>query len=285
MFRKAQAAMEFLMTYGWALLAVLVVIGALAYLGILDVETILPERCTFPVPLNCQDHVINNDNIKLVLLNGAGRGMDIRSIIAESEAFAAEGAADANYKCAWTPVSSGEAAHLGSHLLRNGQSKTFTLRWSIPQDTKFSLSSNLLSLNSGVYHTGTAPGDLEVTDPDDTTAAPVRSATIIDPVTTTIVATPAVPGSCSSGTYSVGPPELCTGGTNPSLTNAVAAVAAVYPSNNRITFEPIATGETCYYKDVGRGKNRYAITVYYTWSDSRSILHKVGGELFSAAPE
>ena len=55
MFRKAQAAMEFLMTYGWALLAVLVVIGALAYLGILDVETILPERCTFPVPLNCQE--------------------------------------------------------------------------------------------------------------------------------------------------------------------------------------------------------------------------------------
>ena len=30
-FRKSQAAMEFLMTYGWAILVVLVAIGALAY--------------------------------------------------------------------------------------------------------------------------------------------------------------------------------------------------------------------------------------------------------------
>jgi uncharacterized protein (UPF0333 family) len=30
-FRKSQAAMEFLMTYGWAILVVLVALGALAY--------------------------------------------------------------------------------------------------------------------------------------------------------------------------------------------------------------------------------------------------------------
>ena len=38
-FRKGQAAMEFLMTYGWAILVVLVVIGALAYFGILSPTT------------------------------------------------------------------------------------------------------------------------------------------------------------------------------------------------------------------------------------------------------
>ena len=33
--KKSQAALEFIMTYGWAILVVLVAIGALAYFGIL----------------------------------------------------------------------------------------------------------------------------------------------------------------------------------------------------------------------------------------------------------
>ena len=253
MFRKAQAAMEFLMTYGWALLAVLVVIGALAYLGILDVETILPERCTFPVPLNCQDHVINYENLQLVLLNGAGRGVDVKSIMAESEAFAEEGTTDDNYKCVWTPVSSGEANHLAKHLLRNGQSETFTLRWSIPQDTKFSLYS---VNNNGVYETDAAVAPIAVTDPADSTIS-VTSTGVIAPL-------PAVGGNQITFT-AVAP--------NPAGTTPVAIAGTV------------TTLDNCFYKDVGRGKNKYAITVYYTWSDSRSILHKAGGELFSASPE
>ena len=42
---KGQAAMEFLMTYGWAILVVLVAIGALAYFGVLSPEKFLPEKC------------------------------------------------------------------------------------------------------------------------------------------------------------------------------------------------------------------------------------------------
>ena len=34
--KKSQAAMEFLMTYGWAILVVLVAICALAYFGVLS---------------------------------------------------------------------------------------------------------------------------------------------------------------------------------------------------------------------------------------------------------
>ena len=252
MFRKAQAAMEFLMTYGWALLAVLVVIGALAYLGILDVETILPERCTFPVPLNCQDHVVNDDDLQLVLLNGAGRGVDVKSIFAESEAFAEEGTTDDNYKCVWTPVSSGGANHLTKHLLKNGQSQTFTLRWSVPQDTKFSLHS---ADNTGVYTTSTIAGHISVAVPDTTPAVIVSSGEI--------VALPTAPG--------VSPNQI----NFAPLAPVAATTSPVAP----------ATGDNCFYKDVGRGKNKYAITVYYTWSDSRSILHKAGGELFSASPE
>ena len=43
--KKGQAAMEFLMTYGWAILVVLVAIGALAYFGVLSPDKMLPEKC------------------------------------------------------------------------------------------------------------------------------------------------------------------------------------------------------------------------------------------------
>jgi len=46
--KKGQAAMEFLMTYGWAILVVLVAIGALAYFGVLSPEKLLPEKCVIP---------------------------------------------------------------------------------------------------------------------------------------------------------------------------------------------------------------------------------------------
>ena len=41
--KRGQAAMEFLLTYGWAILVVLVVIGALAYMGVLDPAKMLPR--------------------------------------------------------------------------------------------------------------------------------------------------------------------------------------------------------------------------------------------------
>ena len=43
--KKAQAAMEFLMTYGWAILVVLIAVGALAYFGAMKPQEFLPEKC------------------------------------------------------------------------------------------------------------------------------------------------------------------------------------------------------------------------------------------------
>ncbi|MEK6967590.1 MAG: hypothetical protein AABX51_03085 [Nanoarchaeota archaeon] len=60
MSRKGQAAMEFLMTYGWAILVVLVVIAALAYFGVLDPTTVLPDRCAFPTALTCSDYLVSS---------------------------------------------------------------------------------------------------------------------------------------------------------------------------------------------------------------------------------
>jgi len=54
--RRGQAALEYLVTYGWGILAVLVAVGALSYFGLFDVERYLPNRCAFGAQLECADY-------------------------------------------------------------------------------------------------------------------------------------------------------------------------------------------------------------------------------------
>ncbi len=72
---EAQAAMEFLMTYGWAILVVMVAVGALAYFGVLDPSKMLPESCTGPPGFDCIDRASANSltgNVVLGLKNNQG---------------------------------------------------------------------------------------------------------------------------------------------------------------------------------------------------------------------
>ncbi|MCH8003361.1 MAG: hypothetical protein IH934_01920 [Nanoarchaeota archaeon] len=80
MFRKSQAAMEFLMTYGWAILVVLVAIGALAYFGVLSPERFLPAKCVLPAGLACIDFKIETGGVTVVLRNGLGADLTAVSI-------------------------------------------------------------------------------------------------------------------------------------------------------------------------------------------------------------
>jgi hypothetical protein len=71
--RKGQAAMEFLMTYGWAILVVIAAIAALAYFGVLDPARLLPERCQFPAGMDCIDKAsIKEATVTLALRNNQG---------------------------------------------------------------------------------------------------------------------------------------------------------------------------------------------------------------------
>ncbi len=67
---KAQAAMEFLMTYGWAIFVVLMVIGALAYFGVLSPTKALPNRCLLPSGFGCDDALVNENSVTLAIRNG-----------------------------------------------------------------------------------------------------------------------------------------------------------------------------------------------------------------------
>ncbi len=78
MFRKAQAAMEFLMTYGWALIVVLVAIAALAFFGVLNPGQFLPEKCTIAPGVGCLEFVLTDQGahaLTVVMQNGIGSDM------------------------------------------------------------------------------------------------------------------------------------------------------------------------------------------------------------------
>ncbi|MBI2581293.1 hypothetical protein HYV85_05830 [Candidatus Woesearchaeota archaeon] len=183
---KAQAAMEFLMTYGWAILVVLVVIGALAYFGVLSPSTLLPEKCTFPVSVSCTDHTIGNVYLAVMLQNGAGRDMFIRGMTATSDA-----------------------------------------------------------LGAGNMCTTKVVG-----------GAPVL--TDVCPTSNGVIG----PGGANTGCF--GGPTFRNGETKTIVMN-----------------QP---GGTCKSTSTGRDKNRYNVTVFYSWLDGQGIMHQLSGELLARRP-
>ncbi len=87
MYKKSQAALEFLTTYGWAFLIIIIMIGALAYFGILSPSRLLPSRCNFGSEFQCLDHQIDatNSKIRFRLKNNLGEAVAITSITFGSE--------------------------------------------------------------------------------------------------------------------------------------------------------------------------------------------------------
>ena len=70
---KGQVAIEFMMTYGWAILASMLVIGALAYFGITNPATTLPDKCTFSNAFQCTDYMIIPGETSVRLTNTLGQ--------------------------------------------------------------------------------------------------------------------------------------------------------------------------------------------------------------------
>lgn len=78
---RGQAALEYLVTYGWAFLALLVVIGAMAYFGYLSPAKYLPSRCEFGMQLECIDYQLSSENpeglVRLRFRNNFADGIEI----------------------------------------------------------------------------------------------------------------------------------------------------------------------------------------------------------------
>ena len=82
--RKAQAALEFLTTYAWAILSIMIAVGALYYFGVFNFGKFLPQECNFPSQFEClefsyayEDPITNEVRFRLV--NNIGEPLNVIS--------------------------------------------------------------------------------------------------------------------------------------------------------------------------------------------------------------
>jgi len=115
MLKRAQAAMEFLMTYGWAILVVLAAIGALAYFGVLSPGNLLPQKCEFAAGLDCTETPSASASLQTIefpLVNSNGYKIHpIEATVANVDGFTACTGAEAfiqNGVSGITEVSNGD---------------------------------------------------------------------------------------------------------------------------------------------------------------------------------
>jgi hypothetical protein len=78
--RKAQAAMEYVHTYGWIILSVVVLGGVMMYYNVSKVQQILPLECEFLSGLSCLDADVEGTQLSLVVVNGFGFALSNVSI-------------------------------------------------------------------------------------------------------------------------------------------------------------------------------------------------------------
>ena len=83
---KSQAALEFLTTYAWAFMSMLLAIGALYYFGIFDFAKFLPQECNFPSQFECIDFVFVGDQVRFKLVNNLGEKITLNSFSITSDA-------------------------------------------------------------------------------------------------------------------------------------------------------------------------------------------------------
>ena len=80
--RKGQAAMEFLMTYGWAILAAIIAIGVLAYFGVFTPGKYVPTATVLNAPFTAVGAVADasNSEVSIEIRNGLGETIKINSV-------------------------------------------------------------------------------------------------------------------------------------------------------------------------------------------------------------
>ncbi len=89
---RGQAAVEYLMTYGWAILILVTVLGILYSVGILNPQSYTQEECLFQPSLKCESLSLNtNGEVGITLRNGMGFPIRITGVEISYEGKACSG--------------------------------------------------------------------------------------------------------------------------------------------------------------------------------------------------
>ena len=78
--RKGQSALEYLMTYGWALIVIAIVIGVLVF--IMSTTTSASTCTSDNTQITYVDHIVNtsDSNATLILTNAAGKTINVTAV-------------------------------------------------------------------------------------------------------------------------------------------------------------------------------------------------------------
>ena len=114
--RKGQAAIEYLTTYGWALLALVIVFAALFASGALTPNYLVSQECTFGTNFQCQSALFDQGSaskLNIQFFNGFPYKVKIDSVTVVSE--------DGTRQVSWTPdLSSGVELESGTNTTLYG---------------------------------------------------------------------------------------------------------------------------------------------------------------------
>jgi len=103
---RAQAALEYLVTYGWAFLVIIAAISLLAYFGLINPNKYVPESCEFGEQLVCMDQYVDDGGVIILRFKNSFEE-DIEII----------GSADDAGDIAWYGAESGG----GKVIIQNGE--------------------------------------------------------------------------------------------------------------------------------------------------------------------
>lgn len=166
--KRGQAALEFLMTYGWAILAIVTVAAALAAFGVFRPKTqnVCGTAGMIETGISCPDFKISTEPpyLEVMLINGLGEDITIINIWAEIK----KGTLECEVRSSNIPPINKTYSSIGNEgslVLSGGEEATFALNKSLPIAcmSGFTAGSSfkgdiMLSYNRvGISHTIVAP--------------------------------------------------------------------------------------------------------------------------------
>lgn len=83
--KKGQAAIEYLISYGWTILVILITVGVIVYFDILSPIKFIPEQCEFGEQIECLDMQLYSDgSFKLLFMNSFPKPIVITDMVSEN---------------------------------------------------------------------------------------------------------------------------------------------------------------------------------------------------------
>lgn len=152
--KRGQAALEFLTTYGWAFMVILVMIGALAYFGVLNPDRFLPERCSIGPEFSCDEHILSaggynrsSGEMRVVLSNQVGD--DITNATVEEVSWDGESGYDGSAECTFNRTN-GTPIDWSTDIIRAGEQ--LELRCNNMPTQGFSAEGSKLAVDVGMQY-------------------------------------------------------------------------------------------------------------------------------------